>query len=262
MNQYLLHLPDVTEYGPVDRATLETWSREGRLPAQTLVWPEGAPEWMPVGEALAVSAVSPALATVSVASPTGAPATVSVAAATVSMAPAAVASPPPAPASARAARPARPAAPAPAADDRPDTRPSMRMPAFDGKVPASSAGESSRSLVEVLAGSRNLLLGLVGIAVVVGLLAGLWAVLRPQIAKRRAIAAVQRHALADRRVEEPQAGLVVELPAGWVALREDNPFVSRPGARLRLAQPAAGTFGTVAVAVRPRQMDDLDAHLD
>jgi hypothetical protein len=251
MNQYLLHLPDGTEYGPVDRTTLETWSREGRLPAQTLVWPEGAPEWMPVDEALAASAaVSPAPATVSLASPT------------VSMAPAAVASPQPAPATARPARPARPAAPAPAADDRPDTRPSMRMPAFDGKAPASTAGESSRSLAEVLAGSRGLLLGLVGIAVVVGLLAGLWAVLRPQIAKRRAIAAVQRYALADRRVEEPQAGLVVELPAGWVALREDNPFVARPGARLRLAQPAAGTFGAVAVAVRPRQMDDLDAHLD
>ena len=226
-NQYLLHLPDGTGYGPVDRATLEAWSREGRLPAETLVWPEGAPEWMAIEKVLAAPAAA--------ASP----------------------APAPAPASARPARPARPAH-----DDRPDTQPSMRMPAFDGKASASPAGASSRTLGERLAGSRNVLLGLVGIAVVVGVLAGLWAVLRPYLAKRQAIAAVQRHALADRRVEEPQAGLVVELPAGWVALSEHNPFVSRPGSRLRLAQPAAGAFGAVSVAVRPRQMDDLDAHLD
>ena len=61
-NQYLLHLPDGTEYGPVDRATLEAWSREGRLPAETLVWPEGAPEWMAIEKALAApaAAASPA----------------------------------------------------------------------------------------------------------------------------------------------------------------------------------------------------------
>lgn len=51
--EYLLHLPDGAEYGPVDRATLESWAREGRLPAETLVWPEGAPEWLPLAAALA-----------------------------------------------------------------------------------------------------------------------------------------------------------------------------------------------------------------
>jgi len=224
-NQYLLHLPDGTEYGPVDRATLEAWSRDGRLPAETLVWPEGAPEWMAIEKALA--------------------------------APATAASPAPAPASPRPA-----SAAAPPVDEPPDTRPSMRTPAFAGKASASPAGASSRTLGDWLAGSRYLVLGLVGIAIVLGVLVGLWAVLRPHVAKRRAIAEVQRYALADRRVEEPQAGIVVELPAGWVALREDNPFVSRPGSRLRLAQPAAGAFGAVSVAVRPRQMDDLDAHLD
>ncbi len=229
-NQYLLHLPDGTEYGPVDRATLEAWSREGRLPAETLVWPEGAPEWISLEKALAAPAAAAARRT-------GAAR--------------------PAPASARPA-----SASAPGVDDRPETLPSMRMPAFDGKAPAPAAVASPRTLGERLAASRHLLLGLVGIAVVVAVLVGLWAVLRPYIAKRRAIAEVQRYALPDRRVEDPQAGLVVELPAGWVALREDNPYVSRSGSRLRLAQPAAGAFGAVSLAVRPRQMDDLDAHLD
>ena len=233
-NQYLLHLPDGTEYGPVDRATLEAWRGEGRLPAETLVWPEGAPEWMTIEKALAapVAAASPVLAASPV--PTASPAPAASPAPTTSPASA----PSPAPAAARAPRP-------PSASAPPDAR---------------HAGAPSRT--PGLPGSRNLVLGLVGIAVVVGLLAGLWAVLHPYIAKRRAIAEVQRHALADRRVEDPQAGLVVELPAGWVALREDNPFVSRTGSRLRLAQPSAGAFGAVSVAVRPRQMDDLDAHLD
>jgi hypothetical protein len=217
-NQYLLHLPDGTEYGPVDRPTLEAWSREGRLPAETLVWPEGAPEWLLLDDALAAADA-------------------------------------PAP----AAAPARPlSAPAPApAVDRPETLPSMRMPAFDGKAPAPPPRTAPHAPSPV---PRALVLGLVGVAVVVAVLGVLVAVLRPYVAKRRAIAAVERHALADRRVED--AGLVVELPAGWSALRADNPFVARPGARLVLAQPAVGAFGAVSVAVRPRQMDDLDAHLD
>ena len=45
---YLVHLPDGTEYGPVDQATLVSWQAQGRLPEETLVWPEGAPEWLPV----------------------------------------------------------------------------------------------------------------------------------------------------------------------------------------------------------------------
>ena len=224
-NQYLLHLPDGTEYGPIDHATLEAWGREGRLPAETLVWPEGAPAWLTLDEALAAAAAP---------------------------APAAAATPPPAPAS----RPASAPAPAPA-DDRPDTRPSMRIPAFDGKTPASARRARAPRGPAV---PRLLVLSLVGVAVVVAALAGLWSVLRPYLAKRRAIAEVRQHALADRRVEVE--GLVVELPAGWYALRAENPFVARPGARLSLAEPAVATVGTVSAAVRPRQMDDLDAHLD
>src|SRR5215831_1513220 len=60
--QYLLHLPDGTQYGPVDRETLESWSVEGRLPEETLVWPEGAPEWIGLVQALAAQQASPAAA--------------------------------------------------------------------------------------------------------------------------------------------------------------------------------------------------------
>jgi hypothetical protein len=217
-NQFLLHLPDGTEYGPVERATLEAWSREGRLPAETLVWPEGAPEWMSLQKALALPAPAPSAARPASARPTSAP---------------------------------------PPEDDHPETLPSMRTPAFDGKRPRGRAGA-----IGLAAAWRPLAMTAVGVLVVLAIVGGLWAVLRPYVARRRAIAAVQRHALADRRVEDPEAGLVIELPTGWMALRPDNPFVVRPAARLRLAQPAASVFGAVSVVVRPRQMDDLDAHLD
>jgi hypothetical protein len=230
-NQYLLHLPDGTEYGPVDRATFEAWSREGRLPPETLVWPEGAPEWLPLQKALALPAPAP-----SAAKPAATPSPV-----------------------AGAARPAsaRPASAPPPEDDHPETLPSMRTPAFDGKRPRDRAAAAA-----LRAAWRPLAMTAVGVLVVFAILAGLWALLRPYVAKRRAIAEVRRHALADRRVEDPETGLVVELPAGWMALRPDSPFVVRPGARVRLAQPAASVFGAVSVAVRPRQMDDLDGHLD
>ena len=235
-NQYLLHLPDGTEYGPVDRATLEAWSREGRLPAETLVWPEGAPEWISLEKALALPAAAPPAAPPASSTP----------------------GPTPSPAAA-SARPVstRPTSAPPPEGDRPDTRPPMHAPAFDGRRPRGRAAAGG-----LLAAWRPLVMTLVGVIVVFAFLAGLWAVLRPFVAKRRAIAAVQRHALADRRVEDPQAGLVIELPTGWMALRPDNPFVVRPGARLRLAQPAASAFGAISVAARPRQMDDLDAHID
>jgi hypothetical protein len=230
-NQYLLHLPDGTEYGPVDRATLEAWAREGRLPAETLVWPEGAPEWMALDQALAAPAPAPAPATAAAR---------------------------PASAAAPSSRPVS-ASPPEAADARPETLPSMRAPAFDGKVPHVARNRRGAPAPAV---PRTLVLAGVGVAVVVAVLAGLWAVLRPYVARRRAIAEVQRYALADRRVEDTALGLVVELPAGWLALRADQPFFSRPGSRLGLAQPAARVFGAVSVASRPRQMDDLDAHLD
>ena len=135
----------------------------------------------------------------------------------------------------------------------------MRMPALDGKALASGAKARSRGIAP--ADRRRLLLAGVGLAVVVALVAGMLALMRPFLARRQAIAEVRRYALAERRVVDPGSGLVVELPAGWLALRNQNPYVVRPGARLALAQPAKGVFGAVSLAVRPAMMDDLDAHI-
>ncbi len=234
-NQYLLHLPDGTQYGPIDRATFEAWNREGRLPADTLVWPEGAPEWLSLQKALAAPVARPA-----------------------TPAPAKPASPAK-PAAAVSSRPAsnRPlSAPLPE-DDRPETVPSVRVPAFGRKSIRAGAEVDA-----VFAAWRPLAMTLVGVVVVLALVGGLWAVLRPYVSRRQAMEGVQRHALADRRVEDTQSGLVVELPIGWVALRRENPFVERPQARIFVAQPGLSAFGAISVAPRPRQMDNLDGHLD
>jgi hypothetical protein len=61
-DQYMLLFPDGSQYGPIDRATLEAWSTEGRIPDGALVWPDGAPEWLRIDEVLspARAAAAPA----------------------------------------------------------------------------------------------------------------------------------------------------------------------------------------------------------
>jgi GYF domain 2 len=265
---FLLHLPDGTQYGPIDRETLEAWRAEGRVPDETLVWPEGAPEWMPIAQVLG-AAPAPAAA-----DPAQAP----------GPAPAPVPAPVPAPAvrpaptpepTAKAAAPVKAAPlkpqpvvlprPKPAASSPEQTQPSARMPAYDGHSGAPSAESPARANRPAAARApvdrTRLLLAAGGIALVVVLVLGMLALLRPFLANRRAIAEVRRYALADRRATDTPSGLTVELPSGWFALKSENPYVVRPGSRLALAQPAANAYGAVSVAVRPSMMDDLDAHL-
>lgn len=222
--RYLLHFPDGTEYGPIDRATLHEWHDEGRIPTGALIWPDGAPEWLPVEDVL--SALPLAAADSGLPEPSLEEET------------------PP--------EESQDAVPEPEGDDGPDTLPPFAAP----PLPATSkdSGMSSRT--------RALLLLAGGVLLVVVLLAGLVAVLRPALARRSAITAIERHALADRRVGDASVGFVVDLPAGWVALGDDNPYVVTRGARLRVAFPTLGAFGAVEVESDPQLVGDLDRFLD
>ncbi len=267
-DQYLLHFLDGSEYGPVDRATLHQWYREGRIPPDALVWPDGAPEWMAVEDVL--SEARPAVAQ-AMASPREGeegpssgedyPPTRDLRApsprgperppALEDLLPAERPREPSAPAHDREDVPPPKEAPSGEEPEGPDTQP--RAPARSPEGPARAALSGRQRTLLLLGG---------GVVLVVVLLAALVAVLSPALARRSAIAAVERYALADRRVGDRNLGFVVDLPPGWVALREDNPFVITRGARLRVAQPALAAFGAVRVEAHPELMGDLDRHLD
>jgi hypothetical protein len=211
-DSYLLHFADGTEWGPVNRATLEEWHREGRIPKDALVWPDGAPEWLPVEAVLSRPVIAPGT--------------------------------PVAPAFA-------PEAPAAGHDESTTTQPRRRV----ASRVARGAPLSSRH-------ARGLLLVAGGILLVLVLLGGLLALLRPALARRQAVAAIERYAVADRRVGGGDLGVVIDLPTSWVALRDDNPYEVSRGARLRLAEPVLGAFGSVRVETHPELMGNLDRWID
>ncbi len=62
MAGWLLLLPDGSQHGPVDRATLAAWARDGRVARETLAWREGLAEWRPVGAIPELSGLFPARA--------------------------------------------------------------------------------------------------------------------------------------------------------------------------------------------------------
>jgi hypothetical protein len=219
--QYLLHFPDGTEYGPIDRHTLEEWHREGRIPTDALVWPDGAPDWLSVEQVLSSGPSPVATADEAVDGDT-----------------------------AGAGDSGEPA------ETEDDEGPETLPPAASPPMPALSRGSGMSSR------TRALILLTGGVLIVVVLLGALVAVLRPALARRSAIAAIERQALPDRRLADPSLGFVIDLPPGWVALRDDNPYVVTRGARLRLAHPTLGVFAAVQAAVHPELMGDLDRQLD
>ena len=210
-DQYLVRFPDGTQYGPIDRATLESWQKEGRIPEGALVWPDGAPEWLRVDEVLSL------------------------------------------------ARPAAAAAPE-ALDDETDAPKKKKKSADPDTQPHTPIGFHRRFGLSPHGRALILLAG--GVVIVVVLLGGLFALLRPTLARRSAIAAIERHAIADRRVGDARLGFVVDLPAGWVALRDDNPYVVTRGARLSVSYPALDAFGAAQAEPHPEHMGDLDRQID
>jgi hypothetical protein len=208
-DQYTLLFPDGSQYGPIDRATLEEWNTQGRIPDGALVWPDGAPDWLRLEEVL-----SPARAEVAASGAAGDDG----------------------------------ASPEDDTGTQPHTPEELRAAA------SHRAGLSPHGRALLLLGG--------GAVIVVVLLAGLISVLRPTLDRRSRIAAIERHAIADRRVGDARLGFVVDLPPGWVALREDNPYVVTRGARLAVSYPALDAFGAAQSRPQPELMGNLDRHID
>jgi hypothetical protein len=243
--QYTLHLPDGTEYGPVDLATLQAWRQEGRIPKEALVWKEGTPDWVSADALLGDSEV-----TVVVAPADPAAAGAKAEAASI---------PAPAP------RPAAPATAAPASAAPATTVPAGSPPpaaARERRARPRPAARAAGAPATSSALPRALLFSIVGLVVVGSILAAALSLMLPALQKRRAMAEIQRYALADRTLADAPTGLTLELPQGWVALRPDNPLVTDANVRLKLAQPALGVVAGLVSESLPRFTGPLDAYAD
>ena len=67
----------------------------------------------------------------------------------------------------------------------------------------------------------------------------------------------------DRAFNDAAAGLSLDIPAGWVALRPGSPFLTAPAtARLTLAQPRQGGFAWLVAEPAPPGVATPDQYLD
>jgi hypothetical protein len=100
----------------------------------------------------------------------------------------------------------------------------------------------------------------VGIAVLVlAVAAAGWAYFTRESEEAKQLRAA---ASAERRFADPDAGVALDLPAGWLMLRRDNQIVPAPeSARLVLAEPSAGAVGYLASENPPQPYASLDAYL-
>jgi hypothetical protein len=81
--------------------------------------------------------------------------------------------------------------------------------------------------------------------------------------ERRAFAREIRPLLADEReYADPSSGLSLKAPAGWSLLRRDAELFASVPAKVKLADPDAGTVAFVNDEPRPLGFVSLDHHLD
>jgi hypothetical protein len=249
--RYTLHLPDGTEYGPVDLATLQAWRQEGRIPGEALVWKEGTPDWVSADALLGDTEATIAVAA-RAADPVADPVP------TTTLPP----TPVPVGIAARAPVPQTPQ-PAPPEDSATVAVPALEAPAAERRSrPRRTARAEPASSSSSPALPRVLLLAVVGLVVVGSIVAAAVAFMLPALQRRRAMAEIQRYALADRSLSDAATGLTLDLPQGWVALRPDNPLVTDANARLELAQPSLGAVAGLVSESLPRFTGPLDAYAD
>jgi hypothetical protein len=81
--------------------------------------------------------------------------------------------------------------------------------------------------------------------------------------ERRAFAGELRPLLADEReYADPSSGLSLKAPAGWSLLRPDAELFAGVSAKVKLADPDAGTVAFLDDEPRPLGFVSLDHHLD
>jgi hypothetical protein len=132
-------------------------------------------------------------------------------------------------------------------------RPAPRPSAPSTPRPAARA-QASRSF-EVPSWARP-----VGIGVLVALLAAFgWVYFTRESDEAKRLRAA---ASTERRFADADAGVALDLPAGWLMLRPDSQIVPAPEtARVVLAEPKAGTVGYLSSENPAKPYASLDAYL-
>ena len=108
---------------------------------------------------------------------------------------------------------------------------------------------------EIPSWARPAGIGVLALAVV----AGAWVYFTREGEDARRLRAA---ASTERRFSDADAGVALELPAGWLMLRPDNQIVPAPeSARLVLADPSAGTVGYLVTENPTKPYASLDAYV-
>ncbi|MET0553806.1 MAG: hypothetical protein ABW221_12260 [Vicinamibacteria bacterium] len=137
-------------------------------------------------------------------------------------------------------------------EQAPSPRPAARPPA---PAPRPTARVQTSRPFEIPSWARPAGMGALALAVV----AGAWVYFTRESADAQRLRAA---ASAERRFADADAGVALDLPAGWLILRPDNQIVPAPeNARLVLAEPSAGAVGYLATENPAAPYASLDAYL-
>jgi len=108
-------------------------------------------------------------------------------------------------------------------------------------------------------------LGLVGLLLaILPVAAGVYGIARfGRLPESEAVQQIRAWASPEQRFSDDAMGLTLDLPEGWVALRDGNPLVAAPeGTRVTLAQPRLEGYGYLIAEPAPRGVATPDQYLD
>ncbi len=104
---------------------------------------------------------------------------------------------------------------------------------------------------------------LASVAALIGIVLGGVGLVRFGRAEASAAPAVAPWVTGDRRIAEPEIGLAVDLPPGWLVLKPGNPLVKAPAeARVALAQPRVSGYALLLLEPPPADVRLLEHYLD
>jgi hypothetical protein len=219
----IVRLADGSEIGPLGRDDLRSWFEGGLISADSMVKRPDAARWTTLGQEIDVTLWRQLAGTARAS------------AARADAAPRPAASP-------------RPAAPRPAAA-------SPRPRATPDTAPRAVARAAERASWELPGWVKWVALA----AVLVAVGAGAWRYFTTETETQKRLRAA---ALPERRFADADAGVALDLPAGWLIVRAEDSGIAAPAqARVLLAEPSSTTTGYLLSEAPGRPYASLDEYV-